>query len=128
MMRFFGQKRTIAVDANYSQITELEKFWNEMRELFPNDFLYGLGANMDSKSIDYYIGKVDEEWQGGSDVIEIPDDEWEEFSCREDDTEIENLYRAIFQQGTPDYELESIKDGIFTTKVHFPDRKKGVEI
>lgn len=118
-MKFFGQKRVIAVDANYSQITELEKFWNEMRELFPNDFLHGLGANMNSQTIDYYIGKVDEEWRGGSESIKIPDSDWREFSCKEDDVEIEKLYRMIFQQGTPDYELESMKNGIFTTKVHF---------
>ncbi len=125
-MRFFGQKRTIVVDANYSQIAELEKFWNEMRELFPGGFLYGLGANMNSQTIDYYIGKIDEQWQDGVDVIEIPDDGWEEFSCKEDDAEIEKLYRGIFQQGTPDYELESIKNGIFTTKVHFVN--KGVDV
>ncbi|MCA9301353.1 hypothetical protein KDA08_00700 [Candidatus Saccharibacteria bacterium] len=120
-MKFVGKKRVIAVDANYSQITKLEKFWNEMRDQFPDDFLYGLGANMNSKSIDYYIGKIDEQWQGGIEFIDIPDDGWEEFSCKEDDAEIERLYRDIFKQRTPDYELESIKNGIFTTKVHFPN-------
>lgn len=121
-MKFVGKKRVIAVDANYSQITKLEKFWNEMRDQFPDDFLYGLGANMNSKSIDYYIGKIDEQWQGGVALLDIPDNDWQEFTCKEDDAEIEKLYRGIFQRGTPDYELESTKDGIFTTRVHFTNK------
>lgn len=127
-MKFYGCKRVIAVDANYSQIAELEKFWNEMREKYPNDFLYGLGANMSSQTIDYYIGKIDEEWLDGSDAIEIPNGGWEEFSCKEGDVEIEKLYRSIFQHGTPDYELESIQNGTFTTKVHFANKGESDEV
>ena len=127
-MKFFGKKRTIQVDANYGQIAELEKFWNEMRQQYPSDFLYGLGANMNGQTIDYYIGKIDEEWLGGSDAIEIPNDGWEEFSCKEVDAEIEKLYRSIFQQGTPDYELESIQNGIFITKVHFANKGESDEV
>ncbi len=118
-MKFTGQKRMILVDEKYSQIAELEKFWNEMRGLLPNDFLYGLGANMDSGPIDYYIGKIDDYWDGGSEAIEIPDDGWVEFSCNQTDEDIEKMYRGIFKKGQPDYEIESMKDGIFTTKVHF---------
>lgn len=77
---------------------------------------------MNSKSIDYYIGKIDEQWQGGVALLDIPDNDWQEFTCKEDDAEIEKLYRGIFQRGTPDYELESIKDGIFTTRVHFTNK------
>ncbi|MFO0970865.1 MAG: hypothetical protein U0520_00730 [Candidatus Saccharimonadales bacterium] len=127
-MKFFGQKRVVKVDANYSQIAELEKFWNELHEMYPGELLFGLGANMNNRTIDYYIGKVDENWMGGSSVVEIPDDGWKEFSCEEDDTEIEKLYRSIFEQGTLDYELESMQNGIFVTKVHFANKGENDEV
>lgn len=118
-MKFFGEKRTVIVDENYTQVKTLGKFWDEMRTRFPSDSLLGLGANWTDDSFDYYIGKVDENWQGGIESIEIPDDNWETYSCSEQDAEIEKLYRKIYERGTLDYEIESIKDGIFTTKVHY---------
>jgi predicted transcriptional regulator YdeE len=121
-MKFYGEKRTIKVDSEYSQIAELEKFWEEMRNRYPDADLFGLGADTSSEKIDYYIGKIDEELFIGCDEVKIPDNNWEEFSCKEDDAEIEKLYRGIFQRGTPDYELESIKDDIFTTRVHFTNK------
>ncbi len=118
-MKFSGQKKVITVDEHYGQIAQLEKFWEYMREEYPDGALCGLGANMSSATIDYYIGKISDEWHGGTDSIEIPDDGWITFRCELSDTEIEKMYRMIFRQGTPDYELESMKDGVFTTKIHF---------
>lgn len=118
-MKFIGRKRVVKVDADYSQVKKLGEFWDEMRNLFPNDFLYGLGTNWTQNTVDYYIGKIDEEWPGGSDVTILPDDGWIEYSCKVDAKEIEELYRGIYKQGSLDYEVESMKDGIFTTKVHF---------
>ncbi len=45
-MTFFGQKRTVKVDENYSQIAELTSFWHEMRQKYPEENLLGLGANL----------------------------------------------------------------------------------
>ncbi len=119
-MKFFGQKRTINVDENYSQIIDLTNFWDEMRKKYPGEELLGLGANLSgSKTIDYYIGKIDEELVGESDSLEIPDDGWNEFSCKLDNKEIEKMYRKIYEQDSPDYEIESMTEDTFTTKVHF---------
>lgn len=118
-MKFIGKKRTIAVDENYTQVKTLGEFWDEMRTRFPGEPLLGLGTHWTDNTFDYYIGKIDENWQGGREVIEIPDDGWQEFSCIEQDAEIEKLYRKIYERGPLDYEIESINDGIFMTKVHY---------
>lgn len=123
-MKFFGTKRSIPVDRSYSQIQELGQFWDEMRKLYPNDFLYGLGTNWTDIEFDYYIGKIDETWLGSTETIDIPDSDWHEFSCKDDDEEIEQMYRQVYEQGTPNYEIESMKDGVFTTKVHFKSNKE----
>lgn len=121
-MTFFGQKRVVKVYENYGQITELTKFWNEMRQKYPNESLLGLGANLKGETIDYYIGKIYEELEGESDSLEIPDEGWAEFSCELDNQEIEKMYRKIYEQGTPDYEIESMTGDTFTTKVHFENK------
>ncbi len=118
-MKFVGEKRTITVDENYTQVKTLGKFWDEMRARFPGEQLLGLGTDWTDDTFDYYIGKIGESWDGGTDTIEIPDDGWKEYACAEQDSEIEKLYRKIYERGTLDYEIESIKDGIFTTKVHY---------
>ncbi len=120
-MKFVGIKRTISVDENYSQITKLGQFWNEMRALFPGEFLYGLGTNWTGSTFDYYLGKINENWAGGSDTIELPDDDWHEFSCADNGKAIEQMYRKVYERGKLDYEIESMKDGRFMTKVHFLD-------
>ena len=122
-MPFFGQKRTVKVDENYSQIAELTSFWHEMRQKYPEENLLGLGANLSGvESIDYYIGKIGEALKGASDSLEIPDEGWEEFNCKLNDKEIEKMYRNVYKQGTPDYEIESMTSDTFTTKVHFEDK------
>lgn len=118
-MKFKGKKKTVPIDNNYEHIKALEQFWNEMRSLFPDDFLSGLGTNWTTNKFDYYIGKIDESWRGGGEVVNLPDNGWQEFSCKEDDKDIEQMYRGIYDQGTLDYEIESMRDGIFTTRVHF---------
>jgi hypothetical protein len=122
-MKFVGEKRAITVDENYSQVKTLGRFWDEMRTQFPSDSLLGLGCNWTNDRFDYYIGKIDEDWQWGVEIIEIPDNDWEEYSCSEQDIEIEKLYRKIYERGALDYEIESIEDGIFTTKVHYKDEE-----
>ena len=96
-MKFFGEKRTIAVDENYTQVKVLGAFWDEIRERFPGESLLGLGTHWTESTFDYYIGKFDENWQGGTEIIEIPDDNWEEYHCAELDGEIEELYRKIYE-------------------------------
>lgn len=123
-MIFYGRKITVKVDENYSQIAELTMFWDEMRKKYPGEALRGLGTNLSGKSIDYYIGKIDEELAGESDIIEIPDEGWSDFSCPLDEKEIEKMYRGIYEQGTPDYEIETMKNNTFYTKVHFTKRGK----
>ncbi len=118
-MKFIGEKRTIVVNENYDQVKTLGSFWDEMRTRFPDSELLGLGANWRDETMDYYIGKIDKNWGNGADVIEIPDNDWKEYSCPGLDREIERLYRQIYTHGTLDYEIESIRDGIFTTKVHY---------
>lgn len=125
-MKFFGRKRTIAVDENYSQISELTRFWNEMRREFPDETLVGLGASMNSESMDYYIGKIGEKLVDDMDFIDLPGDDWSEFSCKLDDEKIQKMYRQIYEQGTPDYEIESMTTNTFTTRIHFA--KKGEEV
>lgn len=118
-MKFVGVKRTVSVDENYSQIATLGRFWNEMRELFPGEFFYGLGMNWAGNTFDYYLGKINEEWAGGTDTVELPGDHWHEFSCADTGEAIERMYRKVYERGKLDYEIESMKDGIFTAKVHF---------
>jgi hypothetical protein len=123
-MRFVGIKRTITVDENYGQVKELGQFWAEMEKLYPNESLLGLGTNWRQNKLDYYIGKINEDWQPGTEVLELPDDDWQESSCELSNKAIELMYRKIYSKGKLDYEIESTKDGIFTTKVHY---KRGRE-
>ena len=122
-MKFYGTKRNVAVDADYKQIAALTQFWAEMRQQFPNEQLLGLGANwVDQTSFDYYIGKINQPWDGGINEISLPDDNWKEFQSSDSSDDIKNLYRTIYKQGKPLYEIEAIEDGKFTTKVYFRSR------
>jgi hypothetical protein len=123
-MKFIGQKRIVKVDENYIQIKTLTKFWDEMRKAYPNEAMLGLGTNWVEDRFDYYIGKVNEQWDGGSDSVIIPDEGWEEFVCELDDDEIEKMYRRIYEKGSLDYEIELIEDDKYTAKVHFKDKKE----
>jgi predicted transcriptional regulator YdeE len=122
-MKFVGVKRTIPVDDDYSQIAKLGQFWDEMRKRFPGEFLYGLGMNWTGDTFDYYLGKINEDWADGSDTVELPEDDWHEYSCADSGEAIEQMYRGIYDQGKLDYEIESMKDGRFMTKVHFLNSK-----
>lgn len=118
-MTFFGRKRIILVDEKYGQIQKISEFWDEMRASYPDEKLLGLGVHWDHKEFDYYIGKIDESLTEGLKAVDLPDENWIEFSCKIDDGEIERMYRKIYEQGKLDYEIESMENGIFTAKVHF---------
>lgn len=118
-MEFLGKKRTIKVNANYSQIESIEKFWAEMTRSFPGTEFLGLGTNWNNGTFDYYIGKIDEQWADELEAIDLPVDNWEIYECEDDSEVIEDMYRQVYMRGSLDFEIESIKDGIFTTKVHY---------
>ncbi len=118
-MKFIGINRTIPVDQNYSQIKLLGKFWSEMKALYPNDDLLGLGVHTENGTFEYYIGRVDDHWITEAEIINIPDEGWVEHSCKLDDHNIMKMYKQIYKNGKLDYEIESMKNGIFRTKIHY---------
>lgn len=120
-MKFFGVGRVFQERDDYSQMKEIGKFINQMEFKYPGEHFLFLGYNwtMDDK-FTYVIGKMNEQPQFKEKVIEVnlPDENWEKYSCPFDSKEIENLYRSIWEQGELDYEIEEVIDGRFAVMVH----------
>lgn len=123
-MIFYGIKRVVKFDDNYGQIGAIDDFWEKLAANFPTEHFVSLGQNWGVNTFDYYIGKVNENWNEGTESVELPDTGWKVFECVRNDVAIQKMYEQIWAQGTLDYEIEERFEDTLRVRVHFAEEKE----
>lgn len=123
-MKFYGVRKVVGCDSNYSQFLAIDDFWDQMIAKYPGMAFLCLGFNWGQDSFEYCIGKLDDNWAEDLESIEIPDDGWREFECPRNDDEITEMYQQIWNDGKLDYEIEERLEDTLKVRVHYANSER----